>query len=163
MRLRARGSLSTGLYVRGCLAHVLQTSFYLIIKFWGKKKKRKKLCKEESRYSLVVVCPDYLPSLEVEVLFFPVFVFLGFFPTVVAVRFYSASIVLTGQGSVGTRTCSPQYLPFLPCLSQMYITWQGELLFLLGAQLKQELSNIRASMFESGHAGNCPQQGVIFF
>lgn len=36
------------------------------------KKKIKKLCKEYSRYSLVVVCPDCLPSLEVEVLFFPV-------------------------------------------------------------------------------------------
>lgn len=32
----------------------------------------KKLCKEESRYNLVVVCPDCLLSLEVEVLFLPV-------------------------------------------------------------------------------------------
>lgn len=72
MHLRVCRSLSPGLYVRGCLARVLQTSFYLIIKFCGGEKKFKKLCKEESRCILVVVCPDCLPSLEVEVLFFPV-------------------------------------------------------------------------------------------
>lgn len=73
------------------------------------------------------MCPDCLPSLEVEVLFFPVF-----FPTAVAVRFYSASIAIKGQGSVWTRACSPHYLPFLPHLSKMCIMWQGELLFFFG-------------------------------
>lgn len=52
-------------------------------------------------------------------------------------RFYSTSIALTGQGSVGTRACSPQYLPFLPCLSQMCIIWPGESLFFLSDNIAQ--------------------------
>lgn len=42
--------------------------------------------------------------------------------------------------------------------------WLGNCCFFwVTAQLKQELSNMRASMFELGHAGNCFQQGIIFW
>lgn len=52
------------------------------------------------------------------------------------------------------------FLAHLKCIScgrqNCYFSW-------VTAQLKQELSNTRASMFEPGHAGNCSQQGIIFW
>lgn len=149
------GAFLLGLSVRGCLVHVLKTSFYLIIKFYAKKKKKKvkKLCKDYSRYSLVVVCPDCFPSLEAEVLFFP-----------------------------ASCCCSSEVLQYFHCPYRPGLSWNQSILSSVPALsslpvsnvdhvargiavflLKQKLSSMKASMFEPGHAGNCSQQGVTFF
>lgn len=73
-------------------------------------------------------------------------------------RFYSAFIALPGQGLAGTRALSPKYLPFLPCLSQMYSMGQGQISVLLGWPHSSS-----SCLNQKGLAGKHFHQGIIFF
>lgn len=158
MHLRVCRSLSSGLCVRGCLAHVLHISFYLIIKFYAKKR-IKKLCKEESR--CILHLSSSLPRLLAQSwsrgFVFPSILLLQWGFTVLPLPLQARAQLEPEHDLLSTCIFLLSCLKCLSCgRGNCCFSW-------VKAQLKQEPSDMRTAMFEPGHAGNCSQQGVIFF